>query len=586
MQEEQDHEENSKQQQEPEEEEEKLKSHPLKEEDDEEEEDNDASSFSSTDRVHMDCTLINTESFNHQHIVSIASTGKLLICGTAIGDVHVLTLQGDLIHTIQWHLDRVSSICPRLENSLIITTSVDGRVGIIDEFDCSFKFKHRFAAGMANYAEIVPGRKELMYTLCTNDPMDPVLVCKESVFSFFDPTRAQSQAFSEWAKGHVAQLVWEPFGRFVCWNSDEAISVFDVLENGIVGLYPLSLLVAKEYAQILPCTIQWIICSAEKSELLIACGNSVHVLSVNVQKLSAEKEDSEYNALLKVENSFKLEGDWVICGATSHKGTDLVLLAVDSKQESGPTLFVCDRNGKVDKTARIPAGKSITFDQVKMAPSVFSSFSSVCHLLCDNKVYLLEIRDTDDEIDFLLSRKKYKQAFSRARILLKDNRLLHHTFEEIAQCYLDSLWSKGEREKFGKTLTRAGRIKEDLWKLYVNRLIEKKVLHFVVDYIPTKKPKFDRKFYDNILKYLYQNDLPNFAKMIDKWPTNLFHSKELLKRVQKDLLKFTENSEDPRALILKEVRTALAIYSGELDSAYEQYITRSTSVISPLKLKE
>eukprot|EP00475_Leptophrys_vorax_P017934 TRINITY_DN244_c0_g1_i3.p1 TRINITY_DN244_c0_g1~~TRINITY_DN244_c0_g1_i3.p1 ORF type:complete len:510 (-),score=114.12 TRINITY_DN244_c0_g1_i3:2789-4318(-) len=493
-----------------------------------------------------------------------------------IGSIHILTIKGDEIGQINWHDGKINNIVLSADERLALSCSDDGRIAVIDTFDCKSTANHLIFNENITSCDISPNyRLDNSYLVTTTNPDQPLSICKKSSYSFWDSSKVSAEKVASWLSGGQVNCVrWEKGGRYIAWASPEGVSVIDGVSRNLVTLLPPHKSLSKSSVQLFPCHIFWITSEELVSELVVAWGSSVQLLSlkkveVDVSNEAGESVGKEWDTNIKVTSSFEVGKNYAIAGIACHKETDVILLVLSTIEGMPPSILICDWSGVIDKSAHLPVNGPVSFGELCMSYCVYSNFTSICHIVCGNSVYLMEIRDADDEIGFLLAHSRFKEALQQAKVWSDANFLRTYTYEAVAQTYLDYLLNTRDRERFVKVLMKAGKVKPDLWRVYTDKLAELKLLQLIVDYIPVRKPRFDRKFYDKILRYLLAFDTTLFVQVVHKWPAKIFHAAEMLKKVDKDLK--AKDLPPEKIKSLSEARTALLIACGKLDAALQGY---------------
>ncbi|CEH19382.1 Vacuolar assembly/sorting protein VPS41 [Ceraceosorus bombacis] len=515
-----------------------------------------------------------SETLRKDSASSLAASDRLVVLGTHAGYTHIMDEQGNRIKTFRSHSASVLDTQIDESSEFVASAGMDGIVCIRslsspELYTFDFKRPMRTLALEPDF-----GRRSSRAVVCGG--LAGNLILKEKSWFGHKDTILHS------GEGPIWKVRWR--GSLIAWANDKGVRLYDCsLRQRISFIAPPT---ASPRGDLFPCSLFW----QDASTLLVAWADQIKIAKVRRRQGQASStgkaEESVSSAALKqlastssgpatsVEITAILQLDCLISSIAPH-GSDFLVLAYLSEDpsEDGAELEANeDTESRLRRAQRRRAGmkpelRMITASGEELSSDVLSlqnvsRFGCLDYLLIPSAdailagenaiqqrgaaseleaegiyyyvlspkdVILARNRDERDAVEWLLERKRYREALARLDDMSRegaaaagfDRRQIGHRYlywlVDVKNDYATA--AQLAASFLGDTDSEAD-VKE--WEDFVFLFVDRSKLSTIIPHVPLEKPQLSALVYDVILAHFLRTDVERLLVMISAWPAHIY----------------------------------------------------------------
>ena len=502
--------------------------------------------------------------------------------------VHVLDIQGHLIHSWRHHAASVTALSIDARGDFLGSCSDDGRVIIRMPFNTT---------GSGEEAGAEDG---IVLAKTYQRPVKAMAL---------DPDYSKSRQFV--VGGMAGQLVLVDKGwlrsiretviysggedpiwtldwsrrQYIVWSADSGVRIWDTQASQLVGFIPRD--ENGPRVDLYRCYFHWVPpattqapdteTQTHQDELVMAWANMLQIIKWVDPGSRGSLPIARTTPTRCMDVSQSIEIDGYLCGIAFVQNKCVVLVHGDDLIDETAQETV-DRNSSarpeiriLDETWSEVASDVLTVHGYELYQPhdyrLVAAAEDVCFIVSPKDVIMARSRDTTDHIDWLLERARYEEALE-AYAQAPSSTM---TRAELGQKYLDALLADQNYTKAASLCPSVLGADASLWEKWIYAFAEVGQLAVISPFVPVEECRLGSTVYEMILANLIRLDPALFHKTVKSWSLSLYDAKNVLVVLEDALDKsFNVTSHDQQLLL----EGALYLYENtkQLDKALECYL--------------
>jgi vacuolar protein sorting-associated protein 41 len=250
--------------------------------------------------------------------------------------------------------------------------------------------------------------------------------------------------------------------------------------------------------------------------------------------------------------------------------------------------YMCPSRGKYSKKWQISSNTASSSTNptagLEANKSGKYNISPVLILCSPSDLVIAKVRDVNDRIGIALQNGDLLLA---ANLAMSDRlSLRHYQYHDILALYIDDLLEQEQPTDLQQELNEerisfiaaecARLIGVDvmLWERWINTFIARKLISYLLPYIPTSNPKLSSTVYELLLEHFFKHESTTFLSLIELWgriKPALFNHEVLIRRLE------SSPSLDPWSM---EGLAQLYLWSKKYEKALNTYLDINYALVS------
>ncbi|KAH8118877.1 vacuolar assembling protein VPS41 [Phellopilus nigrolimitatus] len=478
---------------------------------------------------------------------SLAVCSKYLAMGTHSGIIHVLDYSGNRIKSYRPHSASVIDMCFDSSADFVASASVDGQVIIHslttpEAYAFDKKRPLRTVALEPNFA-----KRSTRAFVCGG--MAGSLVLHEKGWLGHKETVLHT------GEGPIWTARW--CGNLIAWANDLGVKIYDTASQTRITFIDRP--ADSPRADLFKCTLHW----QDDATLLIAWADIIKVARVRARPRDKVLPPlmAEITALFAIEGMLSgiapyPSGTLLASAAVAAAPTSFLLLAYTPPDTSFKDEATDDRRQQARKPAPRPelriisrAGEERSSDGLSMTGYQTCGCNDYvlaevpeevgagrCYVvLSPRSVVLVRPRDRRDHVEWLVERKRYKEALEQLENMPDEG----VDAVDIGQRYIEHLVGEGDYEKAAQLCP----------KDWIFVFAQKSQLQVIIPYIQRRHHKLSRLVYEMILAHFLAHDREALLRTVKEWPNTIYDVGAVIVAIQSGLSQTTPSSGDSKILM-------------------------------------
>lgn len=443
----------------------------------------------------MNFTLLCENAFlNDAH--SIDSCSKFIAIGTLNGKVYLLDYSGCVILNLSPHESAVSQVVISKDEGYVASSGQDGQIALFNVTNPSDRALIRFNRPIETL-QFDPNFINSGRMICGGKAAEVVLFYPKQ-----DSWFKKSKKVIASNVGSIVALSWV-YDLIAC-ATDTFIEIYDSKSN-YFPICRLSIPFNHFRPDSFKCLFLW-----KRLDTLLICWNQS-------LQLVCFKDEGYLLHNYNVSVVWSTKTDFVIQSAQFYKSN--LLLIAEYEDSRAELLEIGIRNSDIRHCDDLSLERN----------NAICLGSKMFFLINGQKLFVLEPRGINDQIEWLINQKFFEKAYHTS---IESGQKIEERFQHEA-LGLQLLTEMLELNEFERAAAFCPTVLKDsahLWETWILVFVQRKIPEFILKYIPIGF--LNQNVYQSVLEYFVESDAKTFNFLIQSWPI-CYNTKELIQNVEK-----------------------------------------------------